>query len=83
MDTLVVVAKKNSSLSNTGNKQSAGTVFTTFQFLYNLQMTSIKDRLHWRSLLANTLARATLDCTCLGHLGRHDTDRIVSIGQGK
>ncbi len=22
-------------------------------------------------------------CTCLGHLGQHDTDRIVSIGQGK
>jgi len=29
---------------------------------------------------------ATIDsyyCTCLGHLGRHDMDRIISIGQGK
>ncbi len=28
-------------------------------------------------------ATATFDCTCLGHLGRLETDRIVSIGQGK
>ncbi len=32
------------------------------------------------------LATATRDshyCTCLGHLGRHDRDRIISIGKGK
>jgi len=23
------------------------------------------------------------DCSCLGHLGQHDTDRIISIGHGK
>jgi hypothetical protein len=32
------------------------------------------------------LASATCDnhyCTCPGYLGQHNTDRIVSIGQGK
>jgi len=37
------------------------------------------DHLHWRCLLAKLLVTATLDCTCLGHLGRCDTDKIVSI----
>jgi hypothetical protein len=27
--------------------------------------------------------RQSRDCTCLGHLGQCDTDRIISIGQGK
>ncbi len=40
---------------------------------------SLKDRLHWRCLLSKPLATATLNCTCLGHLGRCNTDRIVSI----
>jgi hypothetical protein len=37
-------------------------------------------------LKAIMLATATCDshyCTCLGHLGRCDRDRIISIGQGK
>jgi hypothetical protein len=37
------------------------------------------DHLHWQCFLAKLLATATLDCTCLGHLGQCDTDRIVSI----
>ncbi len=34
-------------------------------------------------MLAKLSVTVTLDCTCLGHLGRLETDRIVSIGQGK
>jgi hypothetical protein len=51
------------------------------------------DGLHWGSLLAKLSATATRDsqyCTCLGHLGRCNTYRIVFIfchatqgGQGK
>jgi hypothetical protein len=41
------------------------------------------DHLHWRHLLSKLLATVTRDCTCLGHLGQQDTDRIISIGQGK
>jgi hypothetical protein len=40
------------------------------------------DYLHWQHLLAKPSVTATLDhhkCTCLGHLGRRDTDRIISI----
>ncbi len=40
---------------------------------------TLMNCLHWRCLLAKLLATATLDCTCLGHLGQCDTDRIVSI----
>ncbi len=29
--------------------------------------------------LSKLSATATLDCTCLGHLGLHDTERIISI----
>jgi len=39
----------------------------------------LKDCLHWRHLLAITPATATSVFTCLGHLGRWDTDRIISI----
>jgi hypothetical protein len=38
-----------------------------------------KDCLHWRCLLTKPSVTVTLDCTCLGHLGRRDTDRIISI----
>jgi len=48
---------------------------------------------HWECLLAKLSGTATHDshyCSCLGHLGQCDTDRIVSIfcftaqgGQGK
>ncbi len=40
----------------------------------------LMDHLHWRHLLAKRLATATV-CkrTCLGHLGRCNTDRIISI----
>jgi hypothetical protein len=41
-----------------------------------------KPYLHWQSFRAIIPATATCDshhCTCLGHLGRHDTDRIISI----
>jgi hypothetical protein len=36
----------------------------------------LMDHLHWRHLLSKPLATATgdIDCTCLGHLGRCDTD---------
>jgi hypothetical protein len=40
------------------------------------------DHLHWRHLLAKPLATATHDShmtTWLGHLGRSDRDRIISI----
>jgi hypothetical protein len=40
------------------------------------------DRLHWQSLLARPSVTATCSnhcCTCLGHLGQHNTDRIISI----
>ncbi len=30
-----------------------------------------------------TVTRDNHHCTCLGHLGRRDTDRIISVGQGK
>jgi hypothetical protein len=40
---------------------------------------ALKDHLHRRHLLALTPATATSVFTCLGHLGQHDTDRIVSI----
>jgi hypothetical protein len=53
----------------------------------------LMDGLHWRDLYAKTPAisrRNIAFLTCLGHLGRHNTDRIVSIsgrvaqgGQGK
>jgi len=40
------------------------------------------DGLHWRDLYVKMPAKLCHDIaflTCLGHLGRHDTDRIVSI----
>jgi len=37
------------------------------------------DHLHWQCLLVKPSAIATLDCTCLGHLGQCNTDRIVSF----
>jgi hypothetical protein len=40
------------------------------------------DRLHWQSLLARpsvTAACSSHYCTCPGHLGQHNTDRIISI----
>ncbi len=53
----------------------------------------LKLHFHWRYFKAKTQATLTLDShygTCLGHLGRGDTDRIISIlchaahgGQGK
>jgi len=30
-----------------------------------------------------TATRDSHYCTCLGQIGRHDTDRIISIDQGK
>jgi hypothetical protein len=41
------------------------------------QKKAFKARLHWRDLYAKTHDVAFI--TCLGHLGRRDTDRIVSI----
>jgi hypothetical protein len=43
----------------------------------------IMDHLHWQHLFAKPSPTVTRDCTCLGHLGQQDTDRIISIGQGK
>jgi hypothetical protein len=40
---------------------------------------SITDRLHWRQLLAKPSATVTHDCTCLGHLGQCNRDKIISI----
>ncbi len=39
----------------------------------------IMDHLHWQCLLAKPSVTATYDGTCLGHLGRRVTDRIISI----
>ncbi len=42
----------------------------------------IKPCLHWRRFCMIMPATATCDshyCTCFGHLGRCDTDRIISI----
>ncbi len=33
--------------------------------------------------MLETTTRDNLYCTCLGHLGLHDTDRIFPIGHGK
>ncbi len=44
--------------------------------------TSLMDYLHWQMLRDNARDNAgdsDTYCTCLGHLGRHNTDRIVSI----
>ncbi len=49
----------------------------------NVHLGLFVDHLHWRCLLVKLSATATLDCTCLGHLGQLDIDRIISIGQGK
>ncbi len=47
--------------------------------IFSLQShTFLMNRLHWRCLLAKPSATATLDCTCLGHLGQCDTDWIAS-----
>jgi hypothetical protein len=46
----------------------------------------VMDHLHWQTLHNSACDNADDSetyCTCLGHLGRCDTDRIVSIGQGK
>jgi hypothetical protein len=51
----------------------------TFLGHLGLHDLNIMDHLHWHCLLAKLSATATLDCTCLGHLGRCDTDRIVYI----
>jgi hypothetical protein len=40
------------------------------------------DHLHRQTLRDNARDSDTY-CTCLGHLRRRDTDRIVAIGQGK
>ncbi len=41
---------------------------------------SLKVSVHWRHVLAKMLATATCDnSTCLGHLGRYNTDRIIYI----
>jgi hypothetical protein len=45
---------------------------------YTLAM-FLMDHLHWRHLLAITPALATSVFICLGHLGWHSTDRIISI----
>jgi hypothetical protein len=45
----------------------------------SLKLLTIKDHLHWQCLLVKPSAIATLDCTCLGHLGQCNTDRIISI----
>ncbi len=37
------------------------------------------DHFNWRRSLAKPSVKATCDCTCLGHLGRRDTDRIIYI----
>ncbi len=36
-----------------------------------------------RATLSATATHDSHYCTYLGHLGQHDTDKMVSIGQGK
>ncbi len=50
-------------------------IFHSFKSCYNLLM----DHLHWWSLLAKSSAILHHGLTCLGHLGQHGTDRIISI----
>jgi hypothetical protein len=49
----------------------------------SVQMTSsLMDSLHWQHLSVKPSATGTRDShysTCLGHLGLHDTDRIISF----
>jgi hypothetical protein len=50
------------------------------------KQSGLMDHLHWQDLYAKMpaiLRRDIAFLTCLGHLGRRDTVRIVSIGQGK
>ncbi len=49
---------------------------TNLQKKNNLNL--LMDHLHWQRLLAKLQATVTPDCTCLGHLGRCDIDRIIS-----
>ncbi len=49
------------------------------EYLPQISSCQLMDHLHWCCLLAKLLMTATLDFTCLGHLGRWDTDRIISI----
>ncbi len=51
--------------------------YTSFSLV--LMNEPIKDHLHWQCLLATPSITATLDCTCLGHLGQCDKDRIICI----
>jgi hypothetical protein len=47
-----------------------------------LAAASVMDSLHWRSFSAKPLATSTCNshyCACLGHLGWHNIDRIISI----
>ncbi len=39
----------------------------------------LMDHLHWRRLRDNAGNSDSYHCTCHGHLGRCNTDRIVSI----
>jgi hypothetical protein len=57
---------------------TAVVVFVSFLVALSC-ITPVMDHLHWRSLLAKSLAISRHGLTCLGHLGRYDTDRIISI----
>jgi hypothetical protein len=48
----------------------------TLHFATKIQLMAC---LYWRCLFVKPLATMTRDCTCLGNLGQHDTDRIISI----
>jgi hypothetical protein len=37
----------------------------------------------FKAIALATAAHDSQYCTCLGHLGLYDRDRIISIGQGK
>jgi hypothetical protein len=65
--------------------ENAGLNITT-NLLISTHKLFLKAPVHWQSLYMKTTATATRNshyCTCLGHLGQHKTDRIISIEQGK
>jgi hypothetical protein len=58
---------------------STAKVYSYNQYRHFRKKMSLKDCLHWQCLRTKPSVTATLDCTCLGHLGQCDTDRIISI----
>jgi hypothetical protein len=52
---------------------------TVLNLPLQLVFPALMDSLHWQSWIAKMLAILRHRLTCLGHHGRCDTDRIISI----